>query len=285
MSGPGASQAAIEHHYDVGDDFYALWLDETRTYSCALWQGAATLEAAQAAKIDFHARAAAATGKARVLDVGCGWGATLRRLTEVHGVGAAHGLTLSRRQAAYVGAQGWPRVTVAACGWADHAPAAPYDAIISVGAFEHFARLGMSEAEKIDAYRAFFRRCHEWLVPGAHLSLQTIAYENARREDFSAFFAEHIFPESDLPRPAELLAASERLFELVELRNDREDYERTVREWLGRLRASRAEAVALVGEATTERYLKYLKLLTIGFAAGTMGLLRASFRRIDRPRP
>jgi cyclopropane-fatty-acyl-phospholipid synthase len=281
----GASQRAIEHHYDVGNDFYALWLDETLTYSCALWRGAETLEEAQRAKIDFHALAAGAPKKPRVLDVGCGWGATLRRLVETHGVARAVGLTLSRRQAEHVAARAWPGVTVAVESWTDHAPEAPYDAIISVGAFEHFARRDASEAEKVDGYRAFFGRCHDWLCAGGRLSLQTIAYQNARREDFSEFFANEIFPESDLPRPAELLAGADRQFEVVELRNDREDYARTSREWLRRLRGRRAEAVALVGEPVTARYEKYLKLLTIGFHTGSMGLVRASFRRIDRPRP
>jgi cyclopropane-fatty-acyl-phospholipid synthase len=284
-SPPGASQQAIEHHYDVGNDFYALWLDETRSYSCALWDAAQGLDEAQLAKIDLHVRQARAAGCARVLDIGCGWGATLRRLVETHGVRQAVGLTLSRQQAAHVAAQAWPAVAVAVEGWADHAPAEPYDALISVGAFEHFARLGAKEEEKIDGYRAFFRRCHGWLRPGGYLSLQTICYENARREDFSPFFAEQIFPESDLPRPSEIFAASERLFEVVTLRNDREDYARTAREWLRRLRARRAEAIALVGEEVTRRYEMYLKMLTIGFHVGTMGLMRIAFRRIERPRP
>jgi cyclopropane-fatty-acyl-phospholipid synthase len=282
---PGASKEAIERHYDVGNDFYALWLDETRSYSCALWDAAATLMEAQLAKIDLHVQQARAAQKARVLDIGCGWGATLHRLVERHGVHQAVGITLSRQQAAHIAAQAWPGVAVAVEGWADHAPAEPYDAIISVGAFEHFARLGASETEKVAGYREFFQRCHDWLGRGGHLSLQTICYENSRREDFSAFFAEQIFPESDLPRPSEIFAASERLFEVVTLRNDREDYARTAREWLRRLRARRAEAVALVGEETTHRYETYLKMLTIGFHVGTMGLLRASFRRIERPRP
>jgi cyclopropane-fatty-acyl-phospholipid synthase len=168
----GASQQAIESHYDVGNDFYALWLDETRSYSCALWEPAQTLEEAQLAKIDFHVQKARAPGTARVLDIGCGWGATLRRLVETHGVRQAVGLTLSRQQAAHVTAQAWPGVAVAVESWADHAPTEPYDAIISVGAFEHFARLGATEAEKVEGYRAFFRRCHEWLRPGGHISLQ-----------------------------------------------------------------------------------------------------------------
>ncbi|MDT3397407.1 class I SAM-dependent methyltransferase [Streptomyces sp. B1866] len=71
----GASATAIRGHYDVGDDFYALWLDPTLTYSCALWEtGEESLEAAQARKADYLAEAARARVAGRVLDVGCGWG-------------------------------------------------------------------------------------------------------------------------------------------------------------------------------------------------------------------
>src|SRR5712671_4640805 len=97
----GASQDAIAHHYDVGNDFYAMWLDPTMTYSCALWDDAADLHAAQLAKIDYHIAQARAHGADRVLDIGCGWGPTLHRLVSVGGVRNAVGLTLSKEQAAY----------------------------------------------------------------------------------------------------------------------------------------------------------------------------------------
>src|SRR5215212_4888186 len=99
LPNPGTPAAAIRQHYDVGNDFYELWLDPSMSYSCALWatgDAAATdtLEAAQLRKIDFHLPQARAAGKQQVLDIGCGWGATLRRLVEVHGVGQVVGLTL-----------------------------------------------------------------------------------------------------------------------------------------------------------------------------------------------
>jgi len=281
---PGASQDAIAHHYDVGNDFYALWLDPTMTYSCALWDDADELEAAQLAKIDYLATQARAPHQARVLDIGCGWGAALRRLTTVHEVGHGHGLTLSAEQAAFIRGQGWPNLTIALESWSDHQPEAPYDAIISAGAFEHFAKLGMSPEDKARGYRTFFEKCHAWLRPGGWFTLQTITYENTRPEDFSGFFATEIFPESDLPRVAEVARATETLFEIVRLRNDREQYARTCAEWRKRLRAHRAEAVAAGGEALVARTDKFLQLLQIGFHTGTMGLTRFSLRRIDRPR-
>lgn len=281
---PGASAEAIQHHYDVSNEFYRLWLDSTNTYSAALWEDNDTLELAQIRKLDYHINQARASNAKRVLDVGCGWGSTLKRLVEVHGVQQAVGLTLSNSQAEWISSFNQPQIDARVESWSDHVPTAPYDAIISIGAFEHFAQLNLSQDEKIAGYRAFFQRCHEWLQPGGCISLQSISYENSRREDFSQFYANEIFPESDLPRLADIATASERLFEVVALRNDREHYARTLRAWQKGLKANRAAAVNLVGEEVVSRYEKYLKFSIIGFHVGTMGLLRVTLRRIDNPR-
>ena len=98
---PGASAEAIRNHYDFGDDFFGLWLGPERVYSAALFEADDDLDAAQVRKLDHHIAAAGAAGKARVLDVGCGWGAMLRRLDQHAGVKHAVGLTLSTSQAAF----------------------------------------------------------------------------------------------------------------------------------------------------------------------------------------
>jgi cyclopropane-fatty-acyl-phospholipid synthase len=279
----GASADAIRHHYDVSNEFFRLWLDDTLTYSCALYDQHADLAAAQLAKIDFHVASARAGGAARVLDIGCGWGANLRRLVEHHRVTEAVGLTLSAAQAAWIGERGWPGVQVRVESWAEHAPAAPYDAIVSVGAFEHFARHDATDAEKVAGYREFFERCHRWLRPGGWMSLQTIAYGNSRRCDFSPYFASEVFPESDLPRIHDIASACELRFEIVSMRDDRAHYERTMQHWRRALRARKAEAIALVGAPAYDRYDKMCALFEIGFHVGTMGLLRLALRRIDEP--
>jgi len=280
----GASAEAIGAHYDVGDAFFALWLDRTLTYTCATWAEASGLEAAQTAKIDDLARRALVTAGARVLDVGCGWGGLLRRLVETHGVRQAVGLTLSPAQTSFARQHPLPGVEVRQEHWVDHAPVEPYDAIVSVEAFEAFARNGLSSDEKIAVYREFFRRCHEWLAPGGRLSLQLIAYGNSGPEDLDAFISGEIFPESDLPRLCEVTAACERLFEVVELRNDRADYGLTLKAWLANLTARRAEAAQLVGSDVVERFVRYLRLSRYMFEAGTCDLFRIALRRIDRPR-
>lgn len=281
----GASPAAIQHHYDVGNDFYFLWLDSSHTYSCALWNADEDLAAAQANKLDWHLDRCGAPGAPRLLDVGCGWGSLLRRATEHHGVGRAVGLSLSAEQCRWIDGLGLPNVEVRLESWADHRPDTPYDAIVSIGAFEHFARLDQSPAEKLAGYRAFFEFCHGALRPDGRLSLQTITYENSDRSTFSQFFAQKIFPESDLPHLAEIVEASRGLFEIEMLRQDRNHYARTARAWLSRLNAHAAEAAALVGPDTVETYKKYLGLLVVGFHTGTMNLARIALRRCKtRPR-
>jgi cyclopropane-fatty-acyl-phospholipid synthase len=282
----GASAAAIRHHYDRGNDFFALWLDSTRTYSCALWAGPEdTLEAAQQRKLDHLALAANARGANRVLDVGCGWGSMLRRLVTHHGVGHATGLTLSQAQAELV--TGWAddRCAVRVENWADHVPIAPYDAIVSIGAFEHFADYGMSRDKRVEAYRTFFRCCQEWLPHRGRLVVQTnvkgsnVRLDRAMLRD-CRFVIEHIFPESELPWTSEIFEASERRFEPVSVRNDPDHYARTCREWHERLTARRAQAEALVGEQTVRDYERYLSAAAEAFRRQHLGLVRVVFERV-----
>jgi cyclopropane-fatty-acyl-phospholipid synthase len=281
----GASPDAIQHHYDVGNDFYRTWLDESMTYSCALWDDATDLQSAQMAKLDFHAVQAQCRGADRVLDVGCGWGGMLERLVQVHEVKKAVGLTLSEEQAAWVRAKNLSAIEARVEAWGDHEPTEPYDAIVSVGAIEHFASLDESDEEKVNNYRQFFARCHKWLRPGGRISLQAMAYGNLLRDDIrGGFVSKEIFPESDFVKLSEIVAGSEYLFEIERLRNDPLDYARTCQEWLDRLRKNREEAVAAAGKELTDKWEKYLELSVRGWEMRATNLLRITMRRIDTPR-
>jgi cyclopropane-fatty-acyl-phospholipid synthase len=284
----GASPEAIGVHYDVSDDFFRLWLGPEMVYSCALFEGsgepaAADLAPAQLRKLDHHIEAAGAAGKGRVLDIGCGWGALLERLVAHAGVKQAVGLTISPAQAAWARARARPGVEVREESWRDHKPNAPYDAIISIGAFEHFVHPGLTGARKLESYRDFLRWCHEALSPGGRLSLQTIAYvapPSETNRSRMTFIAEKIFPESELPLIWEPAAAAEGLFELTALRNDRQHYYQTLRLWEANLLACREQAVAIVGEPTFAAFQRYLRLSSWGFNFGVICLLRMSFRKI-----
>jgi cyclopropane-fatty-acyl-phospholipid synthase len=278
----GASSDAIQHHYDVGDDFYRLWLDPGMNYSSALFEPGDNLETAQLRKLDYHIAQARAAGKPRVLDVGCGWGSMLRRLVQTHGVESGTGLTLSEAQAQKIRADAVPGVTVRLESWREHKPEAPYDAVISVGAFEHFVRMELTPRQKIAAYREFFGFVHSSLQRGGRLSLQSICYGTLRAGEINPFIASMIFPESDLPYPWEILEAADGLFEVVQLRNDRSHYRRTCREWYRNLEKRREQAVALLGEAKVEHYERYLRIAIASFATRALGLLRVTFERLGR---
>jgi cyclopropane-fatty-acyl-phospholipid synthase len=274
----GASAAAIRHHYDLHRGYYELWLDPSLTYSGARFAEGASLEDAQAAKLHLLLGWAGVGPATRLLDIGCGWGAAL--FTAVRDLGAteAVGLTLSPDQAGYVDGKGVPGVAVRLESWADHQPPSPYDAAISVGAFEHFARPGLPSRQKVEIYRAFFDRVRAALVPGGRLALQTISVGDhpMARDDLLdlLFIWRAVFPQSSLPTLVEIAAGCRGLFEVEAMRNDRSDYVTTLDAWLGRLASRRAEAVGLVGEDVVVRYERYMQAARRMFANGQCNLLR-----------
>jgi cyclopropane-fatty-acyl-phospholipid synthase len=158
----------VQAHYDLSDDFFRLFLDPTQTYSCAYFErGDMTLEEAQIAKIDLALGKLGLQPGMTLLDVGCGWGATMLRALETYDVNVV-GLTLSRNQADHVAQliekspsrrskrvllQGWEQ-------WDE-----PVDRIVSIGAFEHFGH---------DRYDAFFTLAHSLLPDDGIMLLHTI---------------------------------------------------------------------------------------------------------------
>jgi len=278
-----AAQKAIEHHYDVGNAFYALWLDAGMSYSCAMWpedQQDTDIDAAQLRKLDYHLTESRAIEAKRVLDIGCGWGSLVTRLTERNQkLQHAMSLTLSAEQAAHVRALGLPGVDVKRENWLDHQPEEPYDAMISIGAFEHFATPDDTVVEKRAKYRRFFEFVRNHLKRHGRLSLQTISYLNLDRSQASTFMEKEIFPNADLPTLADIVEAAAGVMEVVHLRNDRLDYARTCEIWAKRLKANREQAVALVGADTVKRYERYLQLSSLGFFMGKICLLRLTLQR------
>jgi cyclopropane-fatty-acyl-phospholipid synthase len=273
----GGTEAAIRHHYDVSNAFYALWLDPTLTYSCALWHDGDDpddLAAAQLRKLDYHLACAGAARAQRLLDIGCGWGSLLDRALIHPQIESATGLTLSETQFQHIRARGNPRIHLRQESWIDHRPDEKYDSIVSIGALEHFAGPGDSPQQKVGLYREFLQKCRSWLRPGGAMSLQTIAYGTMQTHENNAFIATEIFPDSELPQPHELLEAASGLFEVTVLRNDRPHYARTCDLWYRTLHRRRAEATAIVGAEKVRQYEAYLRLSAFGFHTGRVGLLR-----------
>lgn len=287
----GASLEAIQHHYDLSNQFYSLWLDENMIYSGAKYQTAdESLEQAQIRKLDHHLKECRIGKGDSLLDIGCGWGAILKRAIENYDAGSTLGLTLSEAQAQYANKLGLNNTEARVQSWQDHNPETPYDAIISVGAFEHFARIEYSDEQKTEAYADFFKKCQEvFLKPGGYISLQTFAYGSKRlrsdavNDDSTQFLAKEIFPETDPPHLSNIANAIQGRFEIVSLENDRMGYAHTLREWMKRLKANREKAVATVGEAEVVRFEKYLQYSFIGFQTANLDLYRITLKRLDTP--
>ncbi len=281
----GSGPASIKFHYDQGDEFFALWLGSTMTYSGGMWEGAEEdLRTVQLRKLDYVAEQARAAGVRRVLDIGCGWGSMLRRLVDEHGVERAIGITLSEAQVAYINAECDPRVEARLQDWRTFEPEEPFDAIVSLGTIEHFVNISAGEKVRAQTYRELFERCHSWLARGGRLVLQTMAQGHApldRRavRDLRLVLTK-IYPNSGPPLLRELVAGCDGLFEIISVRNDRMDYTRTLMAWHRNLRANRKQAVELVGEEVVDTHERFFTGLSRHFMLGQAELLWMSFSAI-----
>jgi cyclopropane-fatty-acyl-phospholipid synthase len=285
----GSSPSAVRSHYDVSNAFYEQWLGPSMMYSSGMWAGQAAtgdLEAAHRRKIDFFAaRLLRPEGPYRVLDVGCGWGGTLRRLAETHQVGHAVGLTLSEAQRAYLADHPVPGAEIRLEDWNEHVPSEPYDAVVSFGAFEHFARDGTTGPQRIATYRRFFRDCREWLAPGGRLGLETIAHDGAPDTDEPlgrgplGDYVLGLFPEALCPHLGEIVLGFEPYFEVAVLRSDAADFARTFRAWLVALRSHEEAAAAVVGAEVAQRFRRYLAASEIQFRTRTLTNYRLVLQR------
>ncbi|MGQ4596632.1 cyclopropane mycolic acid synthase family methyltransferase [Nocardia sp. R6R-6] len=270
----------VQTHYDVSDAFYALFLDPSMTYSCAYFERPdMTLEQAQYAKIDLALRKLDLRPGMRLLDVGCGWGATMVRAATEYGARVV-GLTLSRNQYDHVRTmidrKRLADVEVRLQGWEEYDD--DVDRIVSIGAFEHFRR---------ERYPTFFERCHRMLPPGGRMLLHTIVgytLDELRRRNipvtrehalFHIFIKREIFPGGQLPQPAEVTRCAGRAgFGTEKIQELRLHYARTLDCWAQALRAHRAEAIAIASEAVYERYLKYLTGSAANFRSGHIDVMQ-----------
>ncbi|OMC54117.1 SAM-dependent methyltransferase [Mycobacterium sp. IS-836] len=257
--------ADVQAHYDLSDDFFRLFLDPTQTYSCAYFErDDMTLEEAQIAKIDLALGKLGLRPGMTLLDVGCGWGATMRRAIERYDVNVV-GLTLSKNQAAHVqkmlDEMDTPRSKrVLLNGWEQFDE--PVDRIVSIGAFEHFGH---------ERYDDFFRMAHAVLPADGVMLLHTITgltpqecteqgipltFEMAR---FIKFIVTEIFPGGRLPSIEKVEQHSSKAgFTLTRRQSLQLHYARTLDLWAEALQAHRDEAIAIQSEEVYERYMKYL---------------------------
>lgn len=285
----GASPAAIQFHYDAGSEFFRLWLGKTMTYTAARFEDGVSddvvpggLDQAQEAKLRHHLNGAGVRQGMRILDIGCGWGTLMRYAVDEFGAEAATGLTLSKDQYDYVTRQAAPGVDIRLQSYEHFEPPSPYDAILSVGAFEAFVKPSLTKEQKIAAYKSFFALCHKWLAPNCRLSLQTIAWGDVPEGRHSEILVQQFFPDSDLPYVEEVIEASKEFFEVLVFENRRRDYELTLRCWLTNLRRNKREAIQLVGPDKYEFYDRCLQGGVRLFQRRKYYLCRFVFRRLRR---
>jgi cyclopropane-fatty-acyl-phospholipid synthase len=288
----GTSPRAIRHHYDLSDDFFRIWLGPDMVYSCGWWDtgdGRDSLAQAQHRKLDFFADRLGVRG-ARVLDIGCGWGALLDRFVRVHGAASGTGLTLSPSQAGFAPRRNVAGVSYLLQNWTDHEPSEPYDAITCIEATEHFASETLSPDEKVEVYRAFFDRAASWLRPGGRMGLQLICLDNvghagsrAGRGPFTDLILNDIFPESMPASLSELVLGWETHFELDEFHDHPHHYQRTFRAWTLAYREQEALAQALVGPGACRAYARYFAVGEAVFRLREHSLYRVILTK--RPKP
>ncbi|BBX64321.1 cyclopropane-fatty-acyl-phospholipid synthase [Mycobacterium saskatchewanense] len=255
----------VQAHYDLSDEFFALFLDPTRTYSCAYFEREdMTLEEAQLAKVDLSLGKLGLQPGMTLLDIGCGWGTTIVRALERYDVNVV-GLTLSRNQQAHVQhrldqhpSSRSKRVLLQ--GWEQFDE--KVDRIVSIGAFEHFGR---------DRYADFFKMAHEALPGDGTMLLHSIIKPSD--EEFAArglpitmtkirfmkFIMDEIFPGGDLPAAKVVEEHAQRAGFAVKLVQPlRLHYARTLDTWAAALESRRDEAIAIQSQEVYDRYMKYL---------------------------
>jgi cyclopropane-fatty-acyl-phospholipid synthase len=273
---PQRDAAAIRYHYDVGNEFFGLFLDESMTYSCAIYsKGAETLEDAQLAKLDLIASKLALKEGMRLLDVGCGWGSFAIHAAKHYGV-TVTGVTLSPSQAELA------REKVARAGLSDQVeirvadyrelPGGSFDAIASIGMSEH---VGESQ---IDNYcKALFAL----LRPGGVLLNHAIAALDPEYDSLDDEFSmRYVFPDGEaLPFSRVQLALERAGFHVDQVEGFREDYARTLREWTKRLDEHLQRAEQLAGVERTRIWRLYLRAARHGFDTSITAVYQVRARR------
>jgi cyclopropane-fatty-acyl-phospholipid synthase len=267
---------AVRYHYNVGNEFFALFLDESMTYSCAIFsKGAETLEEAQRVKLEMVARKLELTPGMRVLDVGCGWGSFAIHAAREHGASVL-GITLSEPQAELA------RERVADAGLSDRIeirvadyrslPQGSFDAIASIGMAEH---VGESQ---IDRYA---RTLFDLLTPGGLLLNHAIAALDPDDEPLEDLFStRYVFPDGEpLPLSRIQLAVERAGFHTEHVEGFREDYAVTLRHWARRLDEHLDEAETLAGAQRTRVWRLYLRAAGHGFEKALTAVYQVRARR------
>jgi cyclopropane-fatty-acyl-phospholipid synthase len=266
-----SDQSAIAFHYDVSNEFYRLWLDAERVYSCAYFKTVdESLDQAQRNKLDHICRKLRLQPGERLLDIGCGWGALICWAARHYGV-HAHGITLSQQQLDFtqqrILAEGLQElVTVELRDYRDLLGESCYDKVSSIGMFEH---VGLAN---LPIYLATVMRM---LRPGGLFLNHGITHdeEGWNNTQASEFINRYVFPDGELDCISNIMLGMERAgFEIHDVEGLRPHYALTLRHWVARLEANREAALREVDEPTYRVWRLYMAACALEFESGGTGI-------------
>jgi cyclopropane-fatty-acyl-phospholipid synthase len=265
----------VQAHYDLSDEFFALFMDPTRTYSCAYFpREDMTLQEAQLAKLDLTLDKLGLEPGMTLLDIGCGWGSVMKRAVEKYDVNVV-GLTLSENQHAYcrqvldeIDTNRTRRALLR--DWAEFTE--PVDRIVIIEALEHFG---------FHRYDDFFKFAYNAMPNDGVMLLHSITGLHAKQvlergipvtmeiAHFIKFMRTDIFPGGRLPTIETVEEHATKVgFEVTRVQSLQSDFARTLDFWAGALEARKDEAVAIQSEEIYERYMKYLTGCAKAFRMG-----------------
>jgi cyclopropane-fatty-acyl-phospholipid synthase len=267
------NRANIQHHYDVSNAFYRLWLDERMVYSCAYFHREDdTLDAAQAQKLDHICRKLRLAPGERFLDVGCGWGGLILWAAENYGVDAT-GITLSQNQFDHVNTQIQARglagrVRVELRDYLDLPDDAQFDKVASVGMFEHVGKR---------RYARYFGKIYRVLKPGGMVLNHGITHNALAADSLGSgigdFVEEYVFPGGELTHVSRVIEGlAGQGLELVDAEALREHYAKTLWRWVERLESNADAARAEVGEQRYRVWRIYMAGSAHAFDRGWLSL-------------
>jgi len=269
----GRDQRSIQHHYDVGNDFYALWLDANRVYSCAYFKDPDDdLDKAQEQKLDHICRKLLLKSGERFLDIGCGWGSLILWAARNYGVKAL-GVTLSKGQYEYARQRIRELKLDGQCevrlqDYRDVPEDTLYDKIASVGMFEHVGLRNLP---------TYFGKINRLLKPGGLVMNHGITTNSLDDADLGSgigeFVEKYVFPGGELPHLTTVVKEMSRQnLEVWDAECLRPHYAKTLWHWVDRLSACRDRASALVGERKLRVWLIYMAGSAHAFARGWISI-------------
>src|SRR5690349_14853288 len=276
---PESDRRAISYHYDLSNEFFALWLDKRMVYSCAYFKSASDdIDTAEEQKLDHICRKLRLKPGERLLDIGCGWGGLAQFAAERYGARVL-GVTLSRKQ------QEWAEELIRRTGVEDHCRVEYHDYrdINEPGGFDKVVCVGVLEHMGASQLPEYFGRIYDLLKPGGvflnhHITRSAIRPVPVWRD----FVLRYVFPNGELEPISDVLVQAERAgFELRDVECLREHYALTLRQWVKRLEEEHDEAVRCTDEVCYRVMRIYMVGACFGFETGGYGLYQSLLSRPD----